>query len=69
MDDPAPAIERQERVVTAIKGLPPDQREIVFLTFYENLPYKTIAHLLEIPEGTVKSRMYHAKKKLAEALT
>ena len=69
MDDPAPAIERQERVLSAVNGLPSDQREIVFLTFYENLPYKTIAHLLEIPEGTVKSRMYHAKKKLAEALT
>lgn len=69
MDDPAPAIEREERVHEAIDRLPPDQREIVFLTFYESLPYKTIAHLLEIPEGTVKSRMYHAKKKLAEALT
>ena len=69
IDDPAPAVEREERVLAAINDLPPDQREIVFLTFYENLPYKTIANLLEIPEGTVKSRMYHAKKKLAEALT
>jgi len=69
MDDPAPAVERQAHVQAAIDSLPPDQREIIFLTFYENLPYKTIAHLLEIPEGTVKSRMYHAKKKLAEALT
>jgi len=69
MDDPAPAVERQAHVQAAIDSLPPDQREIVFLTFYENLPYKTIAHLLDIPEGTVKSRMYHAKKKLAEALT
>lgn len=69
IDDPAPTIERQERVHAAIAGLPPDQREIIFLTFYENLPYKAIAGLLDIPEGTVKSRMYHAKKKLAEALT
>lgn len=69
IEDPAPAIERQARVNAAIDSLPPDQREIVFLTFYENLPYKAIADLLTIPEGTVKSRMYHAKKKLAEALT
>jgi DNA-directed RNA polymerase specialized sigma24 family protein len=27
-----------------------------------------IANLLSIPEGTVKSRMYHAKRRLAEAL-
>ena len=69
MDDPAPAIEREAQVHKALEGLPPDQREIVFLTFYENLPYKAIADLLEVPEGTVKSRMYHAKKKLAEALS
>jgi len=69
MDDPAPAIEREAQVHAALEGLPPDQREVVFLTFYENLPYKAIADLLEIPEGTVKSRMYHAKKRLAEALT
>jgi len=69
IDDPAPRIERKEQVLAAIDSLPPDQREIVFLTFYENLPYKAIADLLGIPEGTVKSRMYHAKKKLAEALT
>ena len=68
IDDPAPTIERQEQILAAINNLPPDQREIVFLTFYEDLPYKTIASLLEVPEGTVKSRMYHAKKKLAEAL-
>ncbi|MEA3239521.1 MAG: sigma factor-like helix-turn-helix DNA-binding protein [Candidatus Bipolaricaulota bacterium] len=46
-----------------------EARWFVGQALYENLPYKTIAHLLEIPEGTVKSRMYHAKKKLAEALT
>ena len=69
MEDPAPAIEREERVRGAIDSLPPDQREIVFLTFYENLPYRAIADMLEIPEGTVKSRMYHAKRKLAEALS
>ncbi len=67
--DPAPAIERKEHVRAALDQLPPDQREIVFLAFYENLHYKTIAGLLSIPEGTVKSRMYLAKKKLAEALT
>ena len=69
IDDPAPVIECQERVQAAIEGLPPDQREIIFLTFYENLHYSVIAELLGIPEGTVKSRMYHAKKKLAEALS
>ncbi len=67
--DPAPSVERREHVLSALSGLPDDQREVVFLTFYEGLSYKEIAATLEIPEGTVKSRMYHAKRKLAEALT
>jgi len=47
---------------------PDRQREIVFLAFYEGLSYPEIATLLDIPAGTVKSRMFHAKGKLAEAL-
>ncbi len=67
--DPAPAVHRTERIMGALSGLPIDQREVVFLTFYEGLSYREIAKALGIPEGTVKSRMYHAKRKLAEALT
>ncbi|MEN6368130.1 MAG: RNA polymerase sigma factor [Thermotogota bacterium] len=67
--DPAPSVERREHVLSALLGLPDDQREVVVLTFYEGLSYKEIAAALAIPEGTVKSRMYHAKRKLAEALT
>ena len=47
---------------------PDRQREIVFLAFYEGLSYPEISRLLGIPQGTVKSRMYHARRKLAEAL-
>jgi RNA polymerase sigma-70 factor (ECF subfamily) len=68
LPDPAPAVEREERVLKAVGDLPEEQREVVFLAFYENLSYKAIASLLAIPEGTVKSRMYHAKRRLAEAL-
>ena len=67
--DPAPRILRREKVGRALDRLPDDQREVVFLTFYEGLSYKEIAAILEIPEGTVKSRMFHAKRKLVGALT
>jgi RNA polymerase sigma-70 factor (ECF subfamily) len=67
--DPAPGIERDENVRTALETLSTDHREVVFLTFYEGLSYGEIAQLLDIPEGTVKSRMFHAKKRLAEVLT
>lgn len=67
--DPAPAVQDRERTLRAVKGLPEEQREVVFLTFYEGLSYAEIAGMLGIPEGTVKSRMYYARRTLAEALT
>lgn len=66
--DPSPTAEREDRVQKAVATLPPEQREVVFLAFYEGLPYEEIARLQGIPEGTVKSRMFHAKKRLAEEL-
>ncbi len=66
--DPAPAVERGLRVQRAVAELPPEQREVVFLAFYEGLPYAEIARVQGVPEGTVKSRMFHAKRKLAEVL-
>ena len=67
--DPAKGILLQQKVVEAMETLPNDQREVVFLTFYEGLSYAEIARILDIPQGTVKSRMFHAKRKMAEALT
>jgi RNA polymerase sigma-70 factor (ECF subfamily) len=66
--DPAPGIHRQEKVARAMEQLSDDHREVVFLTFYEGLSYGEVASILDIPTGTVKSRMFHAKKKLGEAL-
>lgn len=67
--DPADAVEQEDRVRDAVAALPPGEREVVFLAFYEGLSYREIAGLLGIPEGTVKSRMYHAKRRLAEVLS
>ena len=45
----------------------PDKLRIVILMFYmEDLPVTTIAQALKIPEGTVKSRLNKARKKLKE---
>ena len=69
LPDPAGPLEREGRVLAALEGLPPEQREVVVLAFYEGLSYREIAELLGVPEGTVKSRMYFAKRKLREELT
>lgn len=69
--NPSHAVERDElrrRVATAIESLPPIQREVLVLREFEGLHYREIAELLEIPEGTVMSRLYAARNGLAAAL-
>ena len=51
-----------------IKGLDKDLKEIVMLYYFEDFDVKEIAKILKIPEGTVKSRLSRARKKLEEAL-
>ena len=48
-------------------SLPEAMREVVVLSVYQGLRYEEIATALEIPVGTVKSRMFHALLKLREA--
>lgn len=43
-------------------------REVILLYFYEQLSIKEIAHILNVPEGTVKSRLSRGKKALKEKL-
>ena len=63
----AGSLER-ERVEWALEQLTVEHREVVLLTFHHGLSYNDIAHTLDIPEGTVKSRMYYARKKLRSIL-
>ena len=52
----------------AIEKLPPAQREVIHLAFYEELPYSEIAQILGVPESTVKTRVFYAKKKLRQVI-
>ena len=72
-DEPSPhaqadARERGELVRAALLGLSPLYREIVVLRHYEALKFHEIAEVLEIPEGTVKSRMAEALTQLSRLL-
>lgn len=53
-------------LTTALLQLDMEKRELLFLVFYLDMSYTEIADLLEIPVGTVKSRVYHARRKLRE---
>jgi len=60
--------ESAERLRAAVGELPETHRLVVELALMQELPYGEIAAVLEIPVGTVKSRMFHAVRKLREAL-
>ena len=53
---------------SAIEQLPLRSREVILLCDVEDLAYKEIAEILEIPIGTVMSRLARARKALREAL-
>lgn len=48
----------------AIAGLPPDQQEVIRRSFFEDQPHSAIAAALDLPLGTVKSRLRIAFAKL-----
>jgi RNA polymerase sigma-70 factor (ECF subfamily) len=51
-----------EEVLRAVDALPDDFREVLVLSDMEGLPYSEIAASLEIPVGTVKSRLFRARR-------
>jgi len=57
-----------ENVQRALDGLAPDYRMAVVLADLEGFSYKEIAEILEIPVGTVMSRLYRGRKKLEDDL-
>lgn len=61
--------ELQEKVQNAIRSLPLAQQVVVVLYYLEGLSLKEIAEILEVPEGTVKSRLHYAREALRERLT
>ena len=70
-DDPLLNVERDRlcaRVRAAIDALPDRDREVLVLREFEGLRYREIGDLLDIPLGTVMSRLDAARKKLAAAL-
>ncbi len=56
------------RTLKAIHELSEDQREVLLLVCVEELSYKEAAEVLEVPIGTVMSRLARARKQLADLL-
>jgi RNA polymerase sigma factor (sigma-70 family) len=59
--------ERRESVRKVIETLKPDFKEILTLKYFGEKSYDEIAELLEIPRGTVMSRLFHARSAFRDA--
>src|SRR6188472_1838441 len=64
----AQAGDRRRHVARALAALPGEMREILVLREIQDLPYKQIAAVLDLPIGTVMSRLARAREKLAVEL-
>lgn len=60
--------DRQKRITSAINSLKPKFKEVVMYCEIYGYTYEETAERLKCPLGTVKSRLYNAKKELAEKL-
>lgn len=58
-----------EEVTDAVRSLPPQLRETVVLRYYGEKSVEEISKIMEIPAGTVKSRLHHAREILNDLLT
>lgn len=61
--------ELRAAILSAMDDLSEDHREILLLRHFQDLSYAEIAQCLDIPQGTVMSRLHAARKKLQEKLS
>lgn len=57
-------LEIEDWVAVAFSKLPPGQRAVLELAYHHGLHYQEIAQIMDCPENTVKTRMFHARKKI-----
>lgn len=61
-------VRRRDRLSRAMGELSPVHRAVVDLTYFHELDYTEIARILHCPVGTVKTRMFHARRRLREVI-
>jgi RNA polymerase sigma-70 factor (ECF subfamily) len=67
-DSSGRSFEQEDWVHRGLDALPPAQRLAVELVFYLGLSYEEVATVTDCPVNTVKTRMFHARRKLREQL-
>ena len=64
----AEASQRRERLLRALQRLTSNHRHIVFLHYFEDLSVLEIGRMLDIPQGTVLSRLHYARRSVARLM-
>jgi RNA polymerase sigma-70 factor (ECF subfamily) len=67
-EDPAISIANREQLENAFRRLPSEQRAAIVLQYYRDLTLPEIAEILQVPVGTVRSRIHYAKRALRAAI-
>ena len=70
-DNPEESLAKKDKsavIRKCLEGLSADHREIIDLVYYHEKSVEEVAEIVGIPENTVKTRMFYARKKLAELL-
>jgi RNA polymerase sigma-70 factor (ECF subfamily) len=70
-DDPEVAVQKKDKseaLRKCMQSLSPEHREIIDLVYYHEKSIEEVAEIVGIPENTVKTRMFYARKRLAELL-
>ena len=57
-----------DALVGAMSHLSPEHRAVVDLTYFHGMGYREIAEIVECPVDTVKTRMFHARRRLKDAM-
>ena len=64
----SPDAERSERIRSAMARLREEEQRVLFLRFFEGLPYDEIARIVQAPLGTVHAQAFHGLRKLRALL-
>lgn len=68
MADASEATATRDALARAVVALTPDEQILVTLRFYGDLTVAGIAEVLQVPQGTVKSRLHQAMRRLRDAI-
>jgi RNA polymerase sigma-70 factor (ECF subfamily) len=70
-DDPEVAVQKKDKGAVlrkCLQALSPEHREVIDLVYYHEKSVEEVAEIIGIPEATVKTRMFYARRKLSELL-